>query len=96
MYDICEGGVQDGLVANYTTTNTSQSVVIQTGLQCATSYYTRVVITGEITPPSGTQWLSPRHPDVQVLVGGNGTAYMQFNQSNLMVVMPFHSNTSPS
>ena len=58
------------VVANYTTTNTSQTEVIQTGLQCATNYYTRVVVTGEITPP---QMLTPRHPDVQVPVGGNET-----------------------
>ena len=62
------------VVATYMTTNTSQTVVIQTGLQCATNYYTRVVVyTGEITPPSGTQMLTPRHPDVQVPVEGNET-----------------------
>ena len=61
------------VVATYTTTNTSQTEVLQTGLQCATNYYIRVVVTGEITPPSGTQMLSPRHPDVEVPVGGNET-----------------------
>ena len=70
-------------VANHTTTttNTSQTEVIQTGLQCATNYYTRVVVTGELRLRGGmtsTQMLSPRH-DVQVLVGGNETACMQFN-----------------
>ena len=35
------------LVANYTTTNTSQTEIIQTGLRCATFYYTRVIVTGE-------------------------------------------------
>ena len=53
------------VVAAYTTTNMSQTEVIQTGLQCATNYYTRVVVTGG---PGGTQMLSS---DVQVLVGGN-------------------------
>ena len=53
------------VVAAYTTTNTSQTEVIQTGLQCATNYYTMVVVTGG---PGGTQMLSS---DVQVLVGGN-------------------------
>ena len=76
------------VVANYTTTNTSQTKVIQTGLQCGTNYYTRVVVTGEITPPSGTQRLSPTHLDVQVHVGGNETVCMGLNHSNLMVVMP--------
>ena len=56
------------VVATYTTTNTSQTEVIQTGLQCATNYYIRVVVTGG---PGGTLMLSPRHSDVQVLVGGN-------------------------
>ena len=35
------------IVASYTTTNTSQTEVIQTGLQCGTNYYIRVVVTGE-------------------------------------------------
>ena len=35
------------LVAKYTTTNTSQTAIIQTGLRCATFYYIRVVVTGE-------------------------------------------------
>ena len=33
------------VVATYTTTNTSQTEIIQTGLRCATYYYTRVVVT---------------------------------------------------
>ena len=64
------------VVATYTTTNTSQTDVIQTGLQCATNYYTRVVVTGDIKPPDGiptTSMLSPRDPDVLVLVGGKET-----------------------
>ena len=61
------------VVATYTTTNTSQTVVIQTGLQCATNYYTRVVVTGG---RGGTQMLSPRHSDVQVFVGGKETVCM--------------------
>ena len=50
------------LVATYTTTNTSQTEIIQTGLQCVTNYYIRVVVTGA----AGTLSSSP----VQVLVGG--------------------------
>ena len=75
------------VVANYTTTNTSQTEAIQTGLQCATYYCIRVIVTGDIRPPGGmptTHMLSPRHSDVQVLVGGNETTCMQFNQSTLM------------
>ena len=61
------------VVATYTTTNTSQTEVIQTGLQCGANYYTRVVVTGELRLQGGvpaTPMLSPRHSDVQVLVGG--------------------------
>ena len=66
-------------VATNTTTNTSQTEIIQTGLQCATRYYTRVLVTGEVRLPGHmtvTVMLSPRHPDVQVLVGGKETACM--------------------
>ena len=66
------------VLATYTTTNTSQTEVIQTGLQCATSYYIRVVVTGKLRPMPPI--LSPRHPDVQVLVGGNETS-CDFNHS---------------
>ena len=75
------------VVANNTTTNTSQTEIIQTGLQCDTNYYIRVVVTGELRTPGGmpyTQMLSPQHSDVKVLVGGNETACMLFNQNNLM------------
>ena len=68
------------VVASNTTTNTSQTEIIQTGLQCATNYYIRVVVTGEVRPPAFgmtvTVMLSPRHADVQVLVGGKETACM--------------------
>ena len=35
------------VVATYTTTNTSQTEVIQTGLRCAIHYYISVVVTGQ-------------------------------------------------
>ena len=55
------------VVANYTTTNTSGTAVIQTGLQCATNYYIRVVVAGATSDGlHGTQSSS----QVQVLVGG--------------------------
>ena len=55
------------VVTNYTTTNTSQTEVIQTGLQCATYYYIRVVVTG-----AASDGLHPtlRSRPVQVFVGG--------------------------
>ena len=34
------------VVRSYTTTSTAETEVIQTGLQCATTYYIRVVVTG--------------------------------------------------
>ena len=34
------------VVISYTTTSTSETEVIQTGLQCGTTYYIRVVVTG--------------------------------------------------
>ena len=64
------------VVASNTTTNTSQTEIIQTGLQCGTNYYIRMVVTGEVRPPGGmtvTVMLSPRHPNVQVFVGGKET-----------------------
>ena len=67
------------VVASNTTTNTSQTEIIQTGLQCGTYYYTRVVVTGELRPPGGmtaTHMMSPRHSDVQVIVGGKENVCM--------------------
>ena len=67
------------VVATYTTTNTSQTEVIQTGLQCATSYYIRVVVEPRLQGGMPTtQMLSPIHSDVQVLIGGKETACMTF------------------
>ena len=63
------------VVATYTTTNTSQTEVIQTDLQCATRYYIRVIVTGEVRLPGGmtvTSMMSSLS-DVQVLVGGKET-----------------------
>ena len=51
------------VVATYTTTNTSQSEVIQTGLQCATVYYIDVIITGNPEVVTASR-------QIQVLVGG--------------------------
>ena len=66
------------LVATYTTTNTSQTEIIQTGLQCGTSYNIKVVVSGK-----------PRHQgvlveqilsskQVQVLIGGKEIVCMRF------------------
>ena len=38
---------QQNYAATNTTTNTSQTEIVQTSLQCATYYYIRVVVSGE-------------------------------------------------
>ena len=66
------------LVATHTTTNTSQTEIIQTGLQCSTSYYIRVVVTGKPTyqgVPHEQMLLSNK---VQVFTGGKEIVYMKF------------------
>ena len=62
------------VVATYTTTNTSQTEVIQTGLRCATNYYITVVVTGATSDSV--------HPTVisramQVHVGGKEIVCIQ-------------------
>ena len=52
------------VVRSYTTTNTSGTEVIQTGLQCGTTYYIRVVVTGVAS--RGTVSSN----QVEVIVGG--------------------------
>ena len=57
-------GSQSGpVVANYTTSNASQTEFIQTDLQCTTNYYIRAVVTG-------TDGSHPTLSSRQVLVGG--------------------------
>ena len=58
------------LVASNATTNTSQTEIIQTGLQCATSYYIRLIVVGEPRyqgVPVEQHLLSNRQ---QVFIGG--------------------------
>ena len=63
------------VVANYTTTNTSQTEFIQTSLQCATDYYIRVVVTGETSHGQHFR-LSSRQ--VEALVAGKEIVCMRF------------------
>ena len=61
------------VVVNSTTTNASQTEIIQTGLQCA-NYYIRVVVTGTTSDGlHGTQSSS----QVQVFVGGKEIVCIQ-------------------
>ena len=55
------------VVATYTTTNTSQTEIIQTGLQCAASYYITVVVTGRTSGGIRTMLGTTQ---VQVFTGG--------------------------
>ena len=57
------------LASAYNTNNTSGTEIIQTGLQCNTNYYVRVVVTGKPSDGQGRKqiWKSSQ---LQVLVGG--------------------------
>ena len=63
------------VVRSYTTSNTSGTEVIQTGLQCNTTYYIRVVVTGVAS--LGALSSDP----VQVVVGGKVTACLACSQN---------------
>ena len=56
--------LQGRVVSTYNATNVSETKVIQTGLQCATKYYIRVVADSEMDK---NVWKSPQMP---VFVGG--------------------------
>ena len=60
------------LVATYNTTNTSQTEVIQTDLQCTTNYFITVVFTGVIL--NGIRPTLSSSP-FQVLIGGKEIVY---------------------
>ena len=65
------------VVATNTTTNISQTEIIQTGLRCGTYYYIRVLVISKLRSSGGMpQMLSPKHSDVHVLVGGKETVCM--------------------
>ena len=67
---------QGPVVTTYTTNDTSQTEIIQTGLQCATNYYISVVVAGAASDGSHPT-LSSRQ--VQVFVGGKQTVNRRFN-----------------
>ena len=80
------------VVRSYTTTNTAETEAIQTGLQCGTTYYIRVVVTGVAS--LGTLSRDP----VQVLVGGKVMycTIVYVTATLLDCVVTFHRYTSPS
>ena len=63
-----------GLAATNTTTNT-QTEIIQTGLQCGTRYYIRVVVTGEPRYQGAPVEQILSSNQVQVFVEGNLKRY---------------------
>ena len=81
------------VVATNTTTNASQTEIIQTGLQCDTNYYITVVVTSA-TSDGARVTLHSR--TVQVLVGGKQIVSRRLNYTNLMVSLSFFRYTTPS
>ena len=87
--------ISGSVVRSYTTTNTSQTQVIVTGLQCGTTYYIEVVVTGVLSLGR----VNSNQVELQA-AGGEVMAYSSWNcesddyYSNLIV--PFHRITNPS
>ena len=84
------GSYSGPVVTTYTTNDTSETEIIQTGLQCATNYYIRVVVTGATS--DGARVTLSSSP-VQVFVGGKQTVSRRFNYTNLMVSLSFFRHT---
>ena len=86
-------GSPSGPVVATNTINTSQTEIIQTGLQCATNYYITVVVNGTA---SGGVHVTLSSSSVQVLVGGKQIVSRRFNYTNLMVSLSFFRYTYTS
>ena len=67
------------LVATYTTTNTSQTEIIQTGLQCGASYNTQVVLSGKPRYQGVPLEQFLLSDQVQVFIGGKEIVYVRFH-----------------
>ena len=80
------------LVATNTTTNTSGTVVIQTGLQCATNYYITV---GVVQQTSDGLRSTVNSRPVQVFVGGKQIVCRIVNYTSMMVSLSLHRYTHP-
>ena len=80
------------VVATNTTTNTSQTEIIQTGLRCTTNYYITVVVTGAT---SDGVHVSASSRAVRVPIGGEEIVYMGLIITLLMMALPLHRYTSP-
>ena len=79
------------LVASNTTTNRSVTEIIQTGLQCATRYYTRVIVIGEPRYQGVPEEQLLFSSQVRLLIGGKEIACMRFqSQQPDGVVISLH------
>ena len=67
------------LAAANTTSNTSQTEIIQTGLQCGASYNIRVVVTGEPTYQGVPLQQFLLSNQVQVFIGGKQIVCVRFH-----------------
>ena len=65
------------VVATYTTTNTSQTEFIQTGLQCGTDYYITVTVNSPIET-GGHMNVTLMSSQVQVLVDGGNVSHYNY------------------
>ena len=84
------------VVAHYTSTKTSSTAVIQTGLRCGANYYVTVIITGK--PRNADSTSAMLHfpvSQVRVLAGGKKLCEWDLN-SDVMVALPLHRCTCPS
>ena len=82
------------VVRSYTTTSTSETEVIQTGLQCATTYYIRVVVTGVAS--LGTVTSKPVHVGGKHSVLYNCVVCMQLIVTATFTEWCYDRYTSPS
>jgi len=71
--------ISGSVFSTYTTTNTSETEDIQTGLQCNTTYYFRVVVSG--VHPLGIL----ESNEIQVLVGGKVTVCVTSSCRDILV-----------
>jgi len=69
-------------VRSYTTTNTSETEVFLTGLQCDTTYYIRVAVAGVLSLAIGVL----ESDEVQVFVGGSLTGLCVVHSEKTTVV----------
>ena len=83
------------LAAANTTTSTSQTEVIQTGLQCGTSYYIRVVVSGEPINQGVPKLQLLFSSQVQLFIKGKEIACMRVQSQKPDGTWLFHCTAIP-